>query len=285
MLKTITCSNEVDYSQVAGDRILPFIFTLDLANSILEPEEGQRQTFCYTVTANGRDTSQFADLSHFLLGICSRITQSDIVDVTVTINGKPQTVIWGENVELKTAEHPDNPTGCAGLKFDFPLDKVDGVMEVCFSLLTPYPVGPVNVCVFGENETATGLSICGPSCGESESCDSTFFQTETVCVPVTVTPFANPGMAKATCCGDPVVTSQSSCPGTRTSCTFTITQKLCIEIPISFGANIRTGTATVQCGDVSEEECDCSDDESVTPEPVPTAQTATEARNRRFFGN
>lgn len=34
--------------------------------------------------------------------------------------------------------------------------------------------------------------------------------------------------------------------GNQTSCSFTITQSLCIEIPISFGAVIETGTPTVQ---------------------------------------
>ncbi len=109
-----------------------------------------------------------------------------ILDVTVVIDGKSQNVIWGENVELKTIQHPDPPTGCTGLKFDFPLDKVDGEMQVCFSLVRPYAVGPVNLCLFGGGQTASGLTICGPSCGSTESCESTFYQKETVCVPVTV---------------------------------------------------------------------------------------------------
>ena len=50
----------------------------------------------------------------------------------------------------------------------------------------------------------------------------------------------------ATCCGAPVVKTGGQCMGNQTSCSFTITQSLCIEIPISFGAVIETGTPTVQ---------------------------------------
>ena len=74
--------------------------------------------------------SQYADLSHFLFGICENIKEKDIAEITVSINGDPQTVVWGENVEIKTQDKPDNPTGCIGLKFDFPLNKVLGIMRV-----------------------------------------------------------------------------------------------------------------------------------------------------------
>ena len=67
----------------------------------------------------GEDNSKYADLSHFLLGICSTITREMILEVFVTEAGVEIPVEWGENVEIKTAEKPDNPTGCVGLKFDF----------------------------------------------------------------------------------------------------------------------------------------------------------------------
>ncbi len=158
-----SCNYETDYSTVIGERILPFVFSLNTETSVLTPKPGEYQRFCYDIAGVGTDTPLYADLSHFLLGICSAITQEDILDVTVVIDGKSQNVIWGENVELKTIQHPDPPTGCTGLKFDFPLDKVDGEMQVCFSLVRPYAVGPVNLCLFGGGQTASGLTICGPS--------------------------------------------------------------------------------------------------------------------------
>lgn len=278
-----TCSNSVDFSQVQGQRILPFKFTLNLEDSVLYPEAGEKQKFCYDVEGVGQDTSAYADLSHFLFGICENITQEDIQAITVVVDGVSQNVIWGENVEIKTKEKPDNPTGCVGLKFDFPLDKVDGVMQVCITFNRIYSIGPMNICIFGGNTTATGLSICGPACGGQMPCESTFYQTETVCVPVTVTPFATPGTAKANCCGRATVNPDSECPGTNKSCSFTIRQKLCIEIPISFGAVIETGCAVVQCGEVSEVECDCTADAQQSENAGTSVTDEDNRRNRGFF--
>lgn len=103
------------------------------------------------------------------------------------------------------------------------------------------------------------MEICGPVCGNNGSYESVFYQKETVCVPVKVTPFAKPGKAKTTCCGEPVIRTGVQCSGNQSACSFTVTQSLCVEIPISFGANIETGTAVVQCGDASDKACDCSD--------------------------
>lgn len=287
-MKTITtCSGTVDYSKVTGDRILPFVFVLNETESVLHPAEGENQKFCYDVAGVGTDTSQYADLSHFLLGICKDITPEDIISVTVVINGVSQDVVWGENVEIKTEEKPDPPTGCAGIKIDFPLDKVDGEMQVCITLAKTYAIGPVNVCVFGGNTTATGLTICGPVCQNLPSCESTFYQKETVCVPVTVTPFATSKSATARCCGSTVVAKQDSCPLGEKTCTFTVTQPLCIEIAIEFGADIDTGEASVICGDVSEEGCSCGDTASTvsntTTSIAATNEYISTARKNRFL--
>ena len=105
-----SCNYETDYSTVIGERILPFVFSLNTETSVLTPKPGEYQRFCYDIAGVGTDTPLYADLSHFLLGICSAITQEDILDVTVVIDGKSQNVILGENVELKTIQHPDPPT-------------------------------------------------------------------------------------------------------------------------------------------------------------------------------
>ena len=277
-----TCSETVDYSKVTGNRILPFLFTLNEADSVLHPEEGEYQKFCYDVTGVGQDAPQYADLSHFLLGICNEITEEDIIAVTVVIDGVPQEVVWGDNVEIKTEEKPDPPTGCVGIKIDFPLDKVDGEMQVCITLAQTYAIGPVNVCVFGGNVTATGLAICGPICGSVPSCGSTFYQKETVCVPVTVTPFATSRAANAHCCGNPIITKQNSCPRGEKTCTFTVTQPLCIEIAIEFGADIDTGEASVICGDVSDEGCNC-DITAETTKAIITDKYNSIGRKNRFL--
>lgn len=271
------CNTSVDYSNdSSGGRILPFKITLT-ADSILSPSAGERQKFCYDIEATGSDTSAFADLSHFLLGICPDITQDDFHSVTVSINEIPQTVIWGGNIEIRTADHPDPPTHCTGLKFNFPLDKETGnIMHVCFELNETAPIGPNNVCLFGGNTTKTGMAVCGPACSSTQGCTQTVFQQATVCVPVTVKPFAIPGEAVTICCDDPVVTNGTSfcTPSGRTECTFTVKQTLCIEIPIIFGADVITGNVSTTCDGASTNECECLMNE-----------TADLAKDITSFGN
>ena len=117
-------------------------------------------------------------------------------------------------------------------------------------------------------------------------CESTFYQTETVCVPVTVTPFAESKGATARCCGKTVVTKQEKCPTGSKSCMFTITQPLCIEVTIEFGADIDTGEASVICGDVSESGCKCGDVEESVVEPEEEEEMDalnSAGMRRRFF--
>ena len=118
-----SCNLQIDYSGMTGERRLPFVISLNLEDSILTPSENEHQKFCYDIVGVGNDQPQDADLSHLLFGICPFIKEEDIVDLSVSINDDPQTILWGENAEIKTAENPDHPTGCIGLKLDFPLNE------------------------------------------------------------------------------------------------------------------------------------------------------------------
>ena len=282
MLENIIGSNIVDYSEVTGERMLPFKFELDLESSVLYPEPGQCQKFCYDIQGVGRDSSQCEDLNHFVMGICKDIEPSEISEVTVSINGRPETIIWGENVEIMRGDRPDPHTGCSGLKFAFPLDKIEGKMRVCISLKSPYTLGQVNVGVFGESTAATGMTICGPAYSGSIPCHSTIYQEEKVSVPVKVNPYATTGKAKTICCGDPVITPGNQCMENHGHCSFTVTQTLRIEIPVKFGASIEIGKASVQCGKASDKECDCKKEDEGTHNTV--SRNDNEVRDRRFFG-
>jgi hypothetical protein len=226
--------------------------TVELSdNSVLEPEEGELQRFCYIVT----QVEEPIALSHWVLGICPTITEEEIVNVVVTINGENQEI--GDNVEITDN---DPTTGCAGLKFDFGLEEAGDVMEVCFELTTTYPVGPVVVCIKGGSDPEdfeNSLTICGPVCPEAEECDTTVFQTIGVCVPITVTPEAEVGTINVTCCGPATVSDEECIDTGETSCTFYVTQNLCVEVPVIFSAVGEPGTPTVTCGELSQEGCDC----------------------------
>lgn len=291
------CNLQVDYSSVPGTRVLPFEIFLDVEKSVLYPEEGQMQRFCYIIECKGQNAPIYADPEFFILGICPDITREHFERLEVAIDGIPQKAVWGKDIELLTGE-PDSITGNKGLKINYSLDKVAGVMQICFTLKECYDIGPVNICSYGEGATVSGESIGGPvslqevadavntantvkatdtidpaeafSSSEAAacaSCQSTFYQTETVSVPVAVKPYAVPGETSAVCCGDPTITQgNTACHGDRgTVCYFTVSQKLCIEIPITFGAEVRTGSAVTQCGQVSDSCCDS--DTIITSDP------------------
>ncbi|MDR7855967.1 hypothetical protein [Tissierella sp.] len=206
----------MDYSTVTNGKILPFANELDLAASNLDPDPGENQRFCYNITGVGEDNSDFADLSHFVFSICEDITEDQLENVTVTIDGVPQTVIIGDNVEIFNPPDVDPPTGCSGLKFDFGLDKVEGEMTVCYELNVVYPIGPTELCLFGASETRRGLSICGPVCnGEpvEETCPATTFVR-----------------ISAEICGEPELTP--------TPCgTYILTQDLCVKVALEIDIN------------------------------------------------
>ena len=248
----LPCNSEIDYSQVQGDRILPFKFELDVPASNLFPDPGDNQRFCYNVTGVGGGGPQEADLSHFVLGICDEIPADQIVNITV--NEVPQ--VLNGDVELRTPENPDPTTGCAGLKFDFEVNKEGGQLTFCFELTVPRDIGPNPVCLFGGGVTAQGLSICGPVCEELGTCETAAYQPLSVSVPVTVTPFVNEGEATTYCCGDPIVIREpdgSDCIH-DSDCTFIITQKICVRIPVTFGATASLGRTFVRCGEATDED-------------------------------
>lgn len=98
----------------------------------------------------------------------------------------------------------------------------------------------------------------------SQSCPAVGYQKVDVCVPVTVTPFANAGTTFTKCCGAPRVTPGiAPCAGEKNAaCTFTLSQTVCVEVPVEFGAVANVGDTYVDClGASSEDICiNCSDE-------------------------
>ena len=87
------------------------------------------------------------------------------------------------------------------------------------------------------------------------TCPAVGHQKVNVCVPVTITPFAHAGKPKTKCCGEPKITPGTThCPGVKNGvCTFTLSQTLCIEVPVDFGANTKVGDTFVDCLGASTE--------------------------------
>lgn len=251
--RQLECQTSINYATIPGSN-LPFTVTLDLAASNLDPDAGENQRFCYRVAGVGTDSPLFNDLSHIVFSICPDITEEQIENITVFIGDDEQEVEFGDDGNVQLVD-PDPQTGCPGLKFDFEVSKIAGdpALFACFELNTRYSVGDVPVCLFGGGQPLSGLSICGPVCREPAPCRRVVYQRASVCVPVTVTPFADNGDTQVFCCGPAtIITGATTCPGfTETSCSFTITQDLCIVVPLTFGADPVVSPATVQCLGVS----------------------------------
>jgi len=243
------CESIADYSETQ----IPVTIALDLENSILTPEPGVLQRFCYIVT----QVEEPIGLSYWILGICPTITEDDLGEVTVFINEVEQEVILGDNVEITD---DDPTTGCAGLKFDFGLEEAGDVMTVCFELTTTRQIGPNIVCIKGganPEDFENSLTICGPLCEIPEACNTTIFQNIGICVPVIITPFAEVGPIGVTCCGPTIVSTTPCNTGDHRSCTFYVRQNVCAEVPVRFGATGDNGDTVVTCGAPSQEGCDC----------------------------
>ena len=86
-----------------------------------------------------------------------------------------------------------------------------------------------------------------------ETCSAFAFQEASVCVPVEVTPFAKSGDVKVFCKGEPIIDSGCiECPGSiNNKCHFTITQKICVKVPVEFGANTLVGNPHIKCDKAS----------------------------------
>ncbi len=97
---------------------------------------------------------------------------------------------------------------------------------------------------------------------EMQTCPAVGYQSVSVCVPVTVTPFATPGQTTTKCCGTPLITpGRESCGGIKNgSCYFTISQDICVTVPVELGAVTTVGDTYVACNEVSGEDIctDCS---------------------------
>lgn len=113
------------------------------------------------------------------------------------------------------------------------------------------------------------------SFNENQTCPTVGYQAASVCVPVTVTPFANAGATVTKCCGAAtVVPGRQICAGIKNGvCSFTLSQNVCVAVPVAFGATADVGEAYVEClGSSAEDICtDCN----ISPSDINPASGAT----------
>lgn len=111
---------------------------------------------------------------------------------------------------------------------------------------------------------------------ENQTCPTVGYQAASVCVPVTITPFANAGATRTKCCGSAsVVPGRQACAGVKNgACAFTLSQNICVAVPVDFGATASVGEAYVEClGSSAEDICtECK----LAPADVIPGNTVTE---------
>lgn len=80
------------------------------------------------------------------------------------------------------------------------------------------------------------------------TCTNVSTQYADMSVPVRLKPYAIVGEVETECCGDAVIT-QRQCQGSvcPCGCEMTITQAVCIHIPIEYGTNAEIGDTVVVC--------------------------------------
>jgi len=267
------CSLAIDYSEIAGKTILPFEISLNLEDSVIEPKSGENQRFSYIITGKGEVDPVYSDLDHITFGF-GNISADEITNITVIVDGVEQEINFSKdgNVMLLKNGEFDPADDCEGLKFDFGLDKTNGIMHVSFELTNTYPLGQMEIYLFGRDSIAKGMTVCGPvnnfekQNNEESIITVTGFHETTVSVPVTVTPFVNVGPTKTHLLGESLILSGiSTCPGTQNgSCQFTISQNICVEIPIEIGGTASLGELRAVFGNATNEKIADIKDEKAT---------------------
>lgn len=91
----------------------------------------------------------------------------------------------------------------------------------------------------------------------TNTCTRSAYQNATVNVPVAIRPTSFAGRSKIVCCSDPVIKGiRRKKHRDEQICYFTISQEICVEVPVHFGAEACIGQSWVECHDVSTDECD-----------------------------
>lgn len=91
---------------------------------------------------------------------------------------------------------------------------------------------------------------CQPS-----GCNKVGTQCVDVTAPMVLTPTASVGTVTVACQGTPDITCTTDAGGT--SCTVTMTQQVCVSVPIRYGVTLTSGEPTIACADNNCVGCGC----------------------------
>lgn len=86
-------------------------------------------------------------------------------------------------------------------------------------------------------------------------CNKTGTQCVDVSAPLTLTPTAAVGTVTVTCQGSPSITCVTENDGA--SCTVTMTQQICVSVPVRYGVTLTPCPPSIACADNSCVGCGC----------------------------
>lgn len=86
-------------------------------------------------------------------------------------------------------------------------------------------------------------------------CNKVGTQCVDIAAALTLSPTASVGTVTVACQGAPAITCVTNAEGT--SCTVTLTQQVCVSVPVRYGVTMTAGEPTIACADNSCIGCGC----------------------------
>ena len=91
--------------------------------------------------------------------------------------------------------------------------------------------------------------------GPQNSCGKVGTQCVDIAASMTLSPTAVVGSVTVCCQGNPEITCVTNTDGT--SCVVTMTQQVCVSVPVNYGVTLTAGETTIACTDNNCIGCGC----------------------------
>lgn len=105
-------------------------------------------------------------------------------------------------------------------------------------------------CGGANNPSTAAVAV---SAAAPVQCPATVHEAVCVQATITITPDVTVGEIESFCVGGPVI---GACPGTpEMECTFTVSQNICVQVPLNFSANATAVPSGIVCGTPSVGTC------------------------------
>jgi len=105
----------------------------------------------------------------------------------------------------------------------------------------------------GNNPLTTPVAAFAAVPNAPITCPATVHETVCVQADVIITPAVEVGEIESFCVGGPVI---GACPGTPVlECSFTVSQNICVQVPLSFSADATAVPSGIVCGTPSVGTC------------------------------